>query len=105
MHTPGNKDLVLSPRWVLYAKTDWPTEPSVVTRNSQNLLFNFLIIGGSLGFHSFSFNVGALDISVTFHVDAFELTHGLSSLTTEELQVSLVLSSSDSIQVPSFSDN
>jgi hypothetical protein len=27
----SNKDLVLSPRWVLYSKTDWPTEPSVVT--------------------------------------------------------------------------
>jgi hypothetical protein len=27
----SNKDLVLSPRWVLYAKTDWPTKPSVVT--------------------------------------------------------------------------
>jgi hypothetical protein len=26
-----NKDLVLSPRWVLYSKKDWPTEPSVVT--------------------------------------------------------------------------
>jgi hypothetical protein len=27
----SNKDLVLSPRGVLYAKTDWPTKPSVVT--------------------------------------------------------------------------
>jgi hypothetical protein len=27
----SNKDLVLSPRWVLYSKTNWPTEPSVVT--------------------------------------------------------------------------
>jgi hypothetical protein len=27
----SNKDLVLSPRCVLYSKTDWPTEPSVVT--------------------------------------------------------------------------
>jgi hypothetical protein len=27
----SNKDLVLSPRWVLYSKTDRPTEPSVVT--------------------------------------------------------------------------
>jgi hypothetical protein len=27
----SNKDLVLSPRWVLYTKTDWPTKPSVVT--------------------------------------------------------------------------
>jgi hypothetical protein len=27
----SNKVLVLSPRWVLYAKTDWPTKPSVVT--------------------------------------------------------------------------
>jgi hypothetical protein len=27
----SNKYLVLSPRWVLYSKTDWPTEPSVVT--------------------------------------------------------------------------
>jgi hypothetical protein len=27
----NNKDLVLSPRWVLYSKMDWPTEPSVVT--------------------------------------------------------------------------
>jgi hypothetical protein len=26
-----SKDLVVSPRWVLYSKTDWPTEPSVVT--------------------------------------------------------------------------
>jgi hypothetical protein len=27
----SNKDLVVSSRWVLYSKTDWPTEPSVVT--------------------------------------------------------------------------
>jgi hypothetical protein len=27
----SNKDLILSPRWVLYSKTDWSTEPSVVT--------------------------------------------------------------------------
>jgi hypothetical protein len=27
----SNKDLVLSPRWMLYSKTDWPTEPPVVT--------------------------------------------------------------------------
>jgi hypothetical protein len=27
----SNKDQLLSPRWVLYSKTDWPTEPSVVT--------------------------------------------------------------------------
>jgi hypothetical protein len=27
----SNKDLVLSPRLLLYSKTDWPTEPSVVT--------------------------------------------------------------------------
>jgi hypothetical protein len=27
----SNKYLVLSPRWVLYSKTDWPTEPLVVT--------------------------------------------------------------------------
>jgi hypothetical protein len=27
----NNKDLVVNPRWVLYSKTDWPTEPSVVT--------------------------------------------------------------------------
>jgi hypothetical protein len=27
----SNKDLALSPRWVLYSKTHWPTEPSVVT--------------------------------------------------------------------------
>jgi hypothetical protein len=27
----SNKYLVVSPRWVLYSKTDWPTEPLVVT--------------------------------------------------------------------------
>jgi hypothetical protein len=27
----SNIDLVLSPRWVLYSKMDWPTEPSVIT--------------------------------------------------------------------------
>jgi hypothetical protein len=27
----SNKDLVLSPRWVLYSKTDWLTEPFVIT--------------------------------------------------------------------------
>jgi hypothetical protein len=27
----GNKDLVLSLRWVLYSKTDWPTKTSLVT--------------------------------------------------------------------------
>jgi hypothetical protein len=27
----SNKDLVISPRWVLYTKTDWQTEPLVVT--------------------------------------------------------------------------
>jgi hypothetical protein len=27
----SNKNLVISPRWVLYSKTDWPTEPSTVT--------------------------------------------------------------------------
>jgi hypothetical protein len=26
----SNKDLVLSPRWVLYSKADWLTEPSVI---------------------------------------------------------------------------
>jgi hypothetical protein len=29
--TDSNKDMVVSPRWVLYSKTDGPTEPSVVT--------------------------------------------------------------------------
>jgi hypothetical protein len=33
----GNKDLVLSPRWVLYSKTDWPTD----RRSEHNFVFDF----------------------------------------------------------------
>jgi hypothetical protein len=33
----SNKDLVLSPRWVLYSKTDWPTDRrSYHTTHNQN---------------------------------------------------------------------
>jgi hypothetical protein len=33
----SNKNLVVSPRWVFYSHTDWPSDPSVVTQDSTKV--------------------------------------------------------------------